>query len=64
MLTIIRHRQGVSLILNRQLPPTSGYASITQNIGGLKHKVLKSRLNGTIVDNPDGLKWTAEFNLG
>jgi len=55
---------GVSLILNRQLPPTSGYASITQNIGGTETQGFEVTLNGTIVDNPDGLKWTAEFNLG
>ena len=31
---------------------------------GPKHKATKSLLNGTILDIPDGLKWTAEFNFG
>ncbi len=55
---------GVSLLLNRQLPPTSGYASILQNIGGTETQGFEVTLNTTILDKPNGLKWTAEFNLG
>jgi TonB-linked SusC/RagA family outer membrane protein len=54
---------GVSLLLRRQLPPTSGYASILQNIGGTETRGYEVTLNSTILDMPDGLKWTAEFNL-
>ncbi len=55
---------GTSLLLNRQLPPTSGYAFILQNVGGTKTKGFEVTLSSTIVDNPNGLKWTSEFNLG
>jgi len=55
---------GVSLLLNRALPPSSGYASILQNIGGTETKGFEITLESTIIDKPDGLKWTAEFNLG
>jgi TonB-linked SusC/RagA family outer membrane protein len=55
---------GVSLLLNRALPPTSGYASILQNIGGTETKGFEITLMSTIVDRPNSLKWTAEFNLG
>jgi TonB-linked SusC/RagA family outer membrane protein len=55
---------GVSLLLNRALPPTSGYASILQNVGGTKTQGFEVTLNSTIIDKPNGLKWTAEFNLG
>lgn len=55
---------GVSLLLNRALPPTTGYASILQNIGGTETSGFEITLESTIVDKPDGLKWTAEFNLG
>jgi TonB-linked SusC/RagA family outer membrane protein len=55
---------GVSLLLNRQLPPTSGYASILQNIGGTETRGFEITLMSTIVDRPNSLKWTAEFNLG
>jgi TonB-linked SusC/RagA family outer membrane protein len=53
---------GTSLILNRGLPPTSGYNSIVQNIGGTETKGFEVTLNGTILDLQNGLKWTAEFN--
>ena len=55
---------GTSLLLNRQLPPTSGYAFILQNVGGTETKGFEITLNSTIVDRPNGLKWEAEFNLG
>jgi hypothetical protein len=54
---------GVSLLLRRQLPPTSGYASILQNIGGTETRGFELTLNSTILDLPNSLKWTAEFNL-
>jgi TonB dependent receptor len=52
------------LILNRALPPTSGYNSIVQNIGGTETHGFEITLNGTLMDTPGGFKWTAEFNLG
>jgi len=55
---------GTSLILNRGLPPTSGYDRIVQNIGGTETQGYEVTLNGTIMDTPGGLKWTAEFNFG
>jgi TonB-linked SusC/RagA family outer membrane protein len=54
---------GVSLLLRRQLPPTSGYANILQNIGGTETKGFEITLMSTILDMPNSLKWTAEFNL-
>lgn len=59
-----RTSTGTSLILNRALPPTSGYNSIVQNIGGTETHGFEITLNGTIMDTPGGFKWTAEFNLG
>jgi TonB-linked SusC/RagA family outer membrane protein len=55
---------GVSLLLNRALPPTSGYNFILQNVGGTETKGFEVTLMSTILDKPNGLKWTAEFNLG
>ena len=55
---------GTSLLLNRQLPPTSGYAFILQNVGGTETKGFEITLSSTILDKPNGLKWQAEFNLG
>lgn len=61
---VYRTSTGTSLLLNRQLPPTSGYAFILQNVGGTETKGFEITLNSVIVDNPNGLKWEAEFNLG
>jgi TonB-linked SusC/RagA family outer membrane protein len=55
---------GVSLLLNRALPPTSGYNSILQNIGGTETNGYEITLSSTILDLPNGLNWTADFNLG
>ncbi|HZB13116.1 MAG TPA: TonB-dependent receptor [Chryseolinea sp.] len=59
-----RTSTGTSLLLNRQLPPTSGYSFILQNVGGTETKGFEITLNAVIVDNPNGLKWESEFNLG
>jgi TonB-linked SusC/RagA family outer membrane protein len=55
---------GVSLLLNRALPPTSGYNSILENIGGTTTSGFEITLSSVILDRPNSLKWTAEFNLG
>lgn len=57
---------GVSLILQRALPPTSGYDAITQNIGGTTTRGFEITLMSTLVDRSasGGPKWSAEFNLG
>ncbi|CAD5267925.1 MULTISPECIES: TonB-dependent receptor [unclassified Imperialibacter] len=59
-----RTSSGTSLLLRRALPPTSGYASILQNIGGTQTNGFEITLNSTILDMSNGLRWTADFNLG
>ncbi|MBV6639548.1 MAG: TonB-dependent receptor [Cyclobacteriaceae bacterium] len=59
-----RTSTGTSLLLNRQLPQTSGYAFILQNIGGTQTNGFEITLQSTNVDIPSGLKWKTEFNLG
>jgi TonB-linked SusC/RagA family outer membrane protein len=54
---------GVSLLLRRQLPPTTGYASILQNIGGTRTKGFEITINAIVADMPNSFKWTTEFNL-
>jgi TonB-linked SusC/RagA family outer membrane protein len=55
---------GVSLLLNRALPPSSGYNSILQNIGGTTTKGFEITLHTMALDQPNGLKWKVDFNLG
>lgn len=51
------------ILLNVGLPPTSGVSGITQNVGKTQNKGLEISLNGTILDNPDGLTWQAGVNF-
>jgi len=45
------------------LPPTSGVASIVQNIGKTQNKGIELTLNGTIINNANGWTWDAGFNI-
>lgn len=60
-----RTSTGGSLLLRRRLTASSGYDYILQNIGGTQTNGFELTLMSTIIDNKDnGLKWTAEFNVG
>lgn len=45
------------------LPVTSGINAYTANIGETENKGYEISLNGVIIDNPDGLRWSVGFNL-
>ena len=51
-----------ALLLNRQLPLTSGIASITQNIGSLKNRGLEFELTTQNFKSED-FTWTTNFNV-
>jgi TonB-linked SusC/RagA family outer membrane protein len=59
-----RTSTGVSLILRRNLPPSSGYDYIYQNIGGTETKGYELSLSANIFNSPTGFNWSADFNLG
>lgn len=50
------------LLLNSQLPPTSGYPSAFQNIGSVQNQGLELTLN-TINVSGKNFGWTTNFNL-
>ena len=50
------------ILLNVNLPNTSGVSSYTGNIGETQNKGLELTLNGLIVDNRDGFSWEAGIN--
>jgi TonB-linked SusC/RagA family outer membrane protein len=52
-----------NLLLRRNLPGSSGYANIFENIGATQTNGFEISLNGTILDLASGLKWTADFNI-
>ncbi len=51
------------LLLNRTLPPTSGYENILQNIGSTRTTGLELGLNAVVVDRADGFNWDIDFNI-
>jgi TonB-linked SusC/RagA family outer membrane protein len=51
------------ILLDKDLPSTSGVGSYTANIGRTSNKGLEVSLNGVIVDNVNGWTWEAGINL-
>ena len=45
------------------LPATAGVGSYVANIGKTSNKGVEISLNGTIIDNPDGISWDAGINV-
>jgi TonB-linked SusC/RagA family outer membrane protein len=55
-------RNTKALLLGRQLPLTSGFGNITENIGSIQNKGLEIAINTTNI-NTSSFKWTTNFNI-
>ncbi|SFE80749.1 TonB-linked outer membrane protein, SusC/RagA family [Thermoflexibacter ruber] len=51
------------LLLARQLPITSGFSSVTQNIGATRNKGVELTLSTVNIDTDGGFQWTTDFNI-
>jgi TonB-linked SusC/RagA family outer membrane protein len=51
------------LLLRRNLPLTSGYAYIFENIGATETRGFEITLNANIINSSSGFRWDADFNL-
>ncbi|PHN05710.1 SusC/RagA family TonB-linked outer membrane protein [Flavilitoribacter nigricans] len=51
------------ILLARQLPPTSGYTSILQNVGSTQTSGIEFGLTANIIDNPGGFRWSLDWNI-
>ncbi len=51
------------ILLERQLPPTSGYEEILQNIGSTRTSGVELGLSANIIDNPDGFSFSVDWNI-
>jgi TonB-linked SusC/RagA family outer membrane protein len=51
------------LLLNAQLPPTTGFRSAVKNIGRLRNNGIEISLNTVNVSSPNGLHWDSHFNI-
>ncbi|PIQ22710.1 MAG: hypothetical protein COW65_01560 [Cytophagales bacterium CG18_big_fil_WC_8_21_14_2_50_42_9] len=52
-----------NVLLNLDLPPTSGAESYTANIGAIQNKGLEFSLNGVILEDLNGWTWEAGVNI-
>lgn len=50
------------LLLNADIPPTSGYSRQILNVGSTENKGIEFVVNGVILENKD-FSWTADFNI-
>jgi TonB-dependent starch-binding outer membrane protein SusC len=51
------------LLLSVNIDPTYGFTTQQQNVGETSNKGIEVQLNGTIMRKPNGLTWTANFNI-
>ncbi|HVS60265.1 MAG TPA: SusC/RagA family TonB-linked outer membrane protein, partial [Gemmatimonadaceae bacterium] len=49
------------LLMDRKLPPTTGYPQITQNIGSTRNTGVELSLSALTLDGGKGLRWTNDF---
>jgi TonB-dependent starch-binding outer membrane protein SusC len=52
-----------NILLSMSLPPSNGAGSIYVNAGKTKGKGIEVTLGGTILDMPNGFKWSADLNF-
>jgi hypothetical protein len=51
------------LLLRRNLPYTSGYENVFQNVGSTKTNGVEFGINAVILENPEGLNFDINFNI-
>jgi TonB-linked SusC/RagA family outer membrane protein len=57
------HNTSKDLLLAAQVAQTFGYTSQIQNIGKTKNSGFEFQLNANVLQNKNGLNWTANLNL-
>jgi len=50
------------LLMDRQLPPTTGYTQITENIGSTRNSGIELALSAVTIDGWKGVRWTNDFS--
>jgi TonB-linked SusC/RagA family outer membrane protein len=58
----IYYRKTTDMLLNAPVPTSSGYSSITKNVGSMENKGLEISLNTVNITNKD-FTWTTTFNI-
>lgn len=61
--TIDLYQQNTSdLLMNRQLPTTSGFSSITENVGETRNRGVELALSTVNLDGWNGIRWTSDIS--
>jgi TonB-linked SusC/RagA family outer membrane protein len=58
----IYYRKTTDMLLNAPVPTSSGYSSITKNVGSMENRGLELTLNTVNISNKD-FTWTSTFNI-
>jgi TonB-linked SusC/RagA family outer membrane protein len=58
----IYYRKTTDMLLNAPVPTSSGYSSLTRNVGSMENKGLELTLNTVNITNKD-FTWTSTFNI-
>ena len=56
------NRLSDDLLMDKPLPPSTGFTSILSNIGGLRNRGIEAELHTTNVANPNFI-WLTDFNI-
>jgi len=62
MVLDVYNRKTVNMLLNQTLPLTSGFESVTRNIGSIRNKGIELGLNAGVIRNRD-FRWDVTFNI-
>lgn len=57
------NRRTDDLITNLTLPPSTGFSSISTNLGSLQNKGIEVELNAELTPRSSDLKWNVGFNI-
>ncbi len=60
LVTDLYYKKTTDLLLNRPIPPSSGFSSVTENIGEMINKGLEIGINADLLTGP--LQWTVISN--
>lgn len=50
------------LLLERQLPPTSGFASVLENVGATRNTGIEFAVHTVNIDSDNGFRWSTDLN--
>jgi len=51
------------LLLNVELPATTGFTSVLRNIGSVENRGFELGISSTNISSPEGFKWTSNANV-